>query len=240
MGNHVARDGNDVGSDENLLRIALKATSEALHICDHGPMLNERYIHHFMSHKLQEHLDLDCLKTMNGKPLLHPEWPTWKKSTGIKCGQYIGRKEDGTKEYHPVSPPQGSAGFIDFALGDYGHPSVAIEVTLKDSWQHEEIVYDLVKLLDGRNRAFNAVISCNVIRRENGLPTAGGRVKVHSRMNEAYAEAKMRLGEMFCNDGRRQFFIITEIAGDQRRHWCFDKDTEEFHDRAQLDEVLLS
>ena len=235
----MAKDDNDVGSDENLLRIALEATSEALMVCDHGPMLNERYIHHFMSHKLQEQLDLDCLQDIKGKPLLHPEWPTWKKSTGIKCGQYVSvRNGKNKKEYLPVDLPKRGAGFVDFTLGDYRHPSVAIEITLKNSWSHEEIVYDLVKLLDCRNDSFRAVVSCNIIRREKQLSKKGNKKKLHCRMNEAYTDAKKRLGDRFCNDGRRQFFVITEIAGDKRRHWCFDTATGEFSDEAQLSEVL--
>lgn len=241
MGTHLAKDGNDFGSGENLMRIALQATFEALHVCDHGPMLNERYLHHFMSHKLQEHLDLSCLKDIEGKPLLHPEWPTWKKSTGIKCGQYVGvRNGKNKKEYLPVNLPKRGAGFIDFTLGDYHRPSVAIEVTLKKSWSHEEIVYDLVKLLDCRNDCFRTVISCNIIRREKQLSKKGNKKKLHRRMNEAYTDAKDRLGDMFCHDDRGQFFVITEIAGDQRRHWCFDTATEEFHVQAHIGEVLQS
>lgn len=231
----------DVGSDENLMKIALKATSNALNVCDHGPMMNERYIHHLVSHEIQEHLDLSCLLTTDSRPLLHPEWPTWKKSTDIRCAQYAGvRNEKNKKQYLPVTLPKGGAGFIDFALGDYQSPSVAIEITLKNSWSHEEIVYDLVKLLDGRNNSFGTVISCNIIRRDKGLSEKGNKKKLHRRMNEAYTDAKKRLGVMFCDDGRLQFFVVTEITGDERRHWCFDATTEEFHERAQLDEVLQS
>jgi len=237
----MTHDGTEVVSDESLLGIALQATSEVLHVCDLGPMLNERYLHHFMSHKFQEILGLHCLQRINGKPLLHPEWPTWKNSAGIKCGQYVRVKnEKNKKEYLPVTLPKGGAGFIDLALGDYSNPAIAIEITLKSGWSHEEIVYDLVKLLDKRNATFRAVISCNILRREKGLSRQGGKEKLHKRMNEAYIDAKNRLGDMFCDDGRRQFFVVTEVSGDQRRHWCFDPATGEFSDEAELSEVLKS
>ena len=122
---------------DDLLRVVLDVTGEALTILNLGKMLNERYVHHFMSHRIQEQLGLLDLRTFDSQLLLHPEWPTWKKSTGLRFGQYRGVKVEGkkTKKYFPVTKPKGGAGFVDFALGDYAEPSIAIEVTAKHGWE---------------------------------------------------------------------------------------------------------
>ena len=76
---------------------------------------------------------------------MHPEWPTFKKGTGLKYSKY--KKING--KYQPYE--EGSAGFIDFAIGDYNEPEIGIEFSLKYGWSNEAIVYDFLKLLDKNN-----------------------------------------------------------------------------------------
>jgi len=90
-----------------------------------GPILNERYLHHFFSHRLQE---WKALMDLTGDPrclTLRPEWPTYKKGTGLYYRRYR-RGEDG--KYRP--DPSGRAGFIDFAIGRYEKPEIGVEFTL--------------------------------------------------------------------------------------------------------------
>ncbi|WP_417374545.1 hypothetical protein [Gimesia maris] len=214
----------DGDSFAELLQIALSVTADALSITNLGKMINERYLHHYMSHRMQvKHEVLELQKSEN-RLLLHPEWPTWKKSTGLKYGQYKCRKAEAkkTKKYFPANQVKGGAGFIDFALGSYNFPVIAIEVTTKSGWGHEEVVYDLMKLLDARNRTFKAVISCNVILRELGVAKGGHKVHLNNRMNEAFAEAKKRLGNYLCKDSRMIYFFTSEISPTDSRHWHYD------------------
>jgi len=178
----------------------------------HGPMLNERYLHHAFSHRLQARADLLGLTDGPQAPRLHPEWPTCKKSTGIDGGRY--RRID--KRYHPCA--DGGPGWIDFALGDYHKPSVGIEFTMLPSFSSEAITYDLVKLLDSRN-PFAAVISWNVI--VTGPPLKGTQIaKMAPLLSASGAEAQKRLGQWYCGDGRQRLFLLTALdAQQQRRHW---------------------
>ncbi|MCD6506565.1 hypothetical protein J7M22_08050, partial [Candidatus Poribacteria bacterium] len=107
-----------------------------------GLMLNERYLHHFFSHILQKKYNMLNLSGDNGNITLHPEWPTYKEQTKLDYGRY--KKVNG--KYYPDK--NGTAGFIDFAIGDYNKPDIGIEFSLKYGWSHEEIVYDFLKLLD--------------------------------------------------------------------------------------------
>ena len=99
---------------------------------------------------------------------LHPEWPTYKESTGL----FFGRYRRINRHYYPVDDGR-KGGFLDFAVGEYRQPHIGIEFTLKPSWNNEETVYDFVKLLDGRNSSLKAVVSFDVILRCNGLPLGG-------------------------------------------------------------------
>ena len=118
-----------------------------------GLMLNERYLHHSFSHLLQEKYNLLNLTGDCRAITLHPEWPTYKEQTGLTFGRY--RRVNGI--YEPDA--NGTAGFIDFAIGDYNKPDIGIEFSLRyDGWPHEEIVFDFLKLLDSNN-PFKASIS---------------------------------------------------------------------------------
>ena len=55
--------------------------------------LNERYVHHAFSHRLQAQFSCLDLAAPHQTLLLHPEWPTCKKSTGVAYAKY--RKTNG-------------------------------------------------------------------------------------------------------------------------------------------------
>jgi len=181
-------------------------------ICYHGPMMNERYLHHHLSFKLQQIIGgLDLFKDASTIKI-HPEWPTCKKSTNLSYGKY--RKIGG--EYLPVA--DGSAGFIDFALGNYNKPEIGIELTFKvHGFSREELVYDFVKLLDSRN-PFTYAYSLNIIYHDKQAEK--GRLgNFEDTISNLMIETKLRLGDLL-KEGRYHFFIITEVDTDNKRqHW---------------------
>ena len=183
----------------------------------HGSILNERYLHHFFSHRIQC-VDPNPQDLLNSATLLrlHPEWPTYKEATGNAFGTY--RKIDGM--YLPMDAWR-KGGFIDFALGSYGTPEIAVEFKLFDNgWNVEGVTFDYMKLLDGRN-PFKAVVSAVVILRPRRVSVAGWRDALERSINAAYREAVQRLGNGPFGPvtDRLQRFIVTEIAPHERRHW---------------------
>jgi hypothetical protein len=197
----------------------------------HGLMLNERYLHHYFSAAFQRDNSLLNLMGNTEDLRLHPEWPTYKEQTGIDYGRYT------------VDMPttDGTAAKIDFALGQYASPDVAVEFSLKAGWNHKEVRFDFLRLLDNRN-PFRAVISFNVLLRPNGLAwellvdegedlgghphlvvVPGRMANLHERIVRAHAEALNRLGPLACDAARHRYFLVTEIAPDNsRRHWYYD------------------
>lgn len=189
-----------------------------------GIMLNERYLHHYFTHLIQQKENILRLSEDSPKIKLHPEWPTYKKQTGLQFGQYLHAKGG----FQP--DPMGTAGFIDFAIGDYYKPEIGIEFSLKYGWSNEEIIYDFLKLLD-RNNPFNTVISLNIIFRKHGLVRGAGRVDFENHINRALHEATHRLKRNLCTDGRKLLFIITEIAQDNtRRQWVCNNINSNFEE----------
>lgn len=189
-----------------------------------GLMLNERYLHHFFSHLLQQKYNLLNLTGDYTAITLHPEWPTYKEQTRLVYGRY--RRENGI--YKPNAT--GTAGFIDFAIGDYNKPDIGIEFTLKYKWSNEEIVYDFLKLMDRKN-SFKMAISYNVIFREKNLVKGGYLEKLKERMNNAVREAVNRLNNNAYDNSRELYFIVTEIDKDNnRRHWHYDRTNSRFED----------
>ncbi len=188
-------------------------------------MLNERYIHHFFSHLWQDrHTSLNLTKDDKTTITLHPEWPTSNKWNELKYGRYKYNKEK--RIYEPNA--SGSAGFIDFAIGDYKEPHIGIEFTLKYGWSHEDIAYDFLKLLDKRN-PFKASISFNIIFREKSLVKGERLSKFKEKMKKAYSEAAGRLNTDMCDESREVYLIITEIDKDNnRRHWHYDRTSSIF------------
>jgi hypothetical protein len=64
----------------------------AAHFPNHGLMLNERYLHHDFSHVLQQAGTPDKVNLLDYRGptpgiTLHPEWPTYKESTGLVLNQ---------------------------------------------------------------------------------------------------------------------------------------------------------
>jgi len=204
---------------KNVLRVILEIAQSIRY---RGLMLNERYLHHYFSHQLQDKYGLLDLTGGGGAITLHPEWPTYKTQTGLLYGRC--KKENG--EYRPN--PNGKAGFIDFAIGNYEKPGIGIEFQLKYGWAQEEIVYDFLKLLDRKN-PFTTSISFNVIFRQTILARGGHLKTLEEHMNEAIGEARNRLGKGGYDDSRELHLIVTEIDKDNnRRHWHCDKGSSRF------------
>jgi hypothetical protein len=193
-------------------------------ICSRGNQLNERYLHHYFSHLLQVEKNILDL-TSDNPVILHTEWPTYKKKTDLRFGRY--QKLNG--QYLPSS--HGTAGFIDFALGDYQKPEIGIEFSLKYSWSHEEVVYDFLKLMDSRN-PFVVAISCNIVFRDNGLCEQGKLARLIQKMDAANDEAFRRLGSKnICGNNRQLYYIVTEVSKyNERRHWHCDQPGGNFVD----------
>mgnify|MGYP001078020682 FL=1 len=188
-------------------------------------LFNERYLHHYFSHKwlsLYEHenrREISLIKE-NENLIFHPEWPTYKKATGIDYGRYKFRKEDNPGGSEPgkyMLCAEGSPGLIDFAIGEYHAPKIGIEMTLKYGWSNEEVIYDFVKLLDKSN-PFEVVYSLNVILRDKRLPEGGMMKDLQGHIHKAYLEAIERLGEKYAIE-RERHFIILEITTESRRKW---------------------
>lgn len=181
-----------------------------------GLMLNERYLHHFFQHLFQKKYNSLNL-TNNNAITLHPEWPTYKKQTKLNFGKY--KKVNGVY----LRNNNGTAGFIDFAIGDYNKPDIGIEFSLRYGWSNEEIVYDFLKLLDSQN-PFKVSISFNIIFRERELVKGGYLEDLEAHMNKAYNEAVLRLNNNVCDVSRELYFIVTEIdKNNNRRHWYYDR-----------------
>jgi hypothetical protein len=113
------------------------------------------------------------------------------------------------------------AGFVDFAIGPYSQPELAVEFSAKFGWDHEEVTYDFVKLLDRRN-PFRVGFAHVVILRDKNLATDGGRDHLEERMQAALVDAKRRLDIIGWDNKRDLRLIISEIATHERRHWTYD------------------
>jgi hypothetical protein len=172
--------------------------------------INERYLHHFFSRQIQ---------LVNPNPMnlcgpipdlkLHPEWPTYKQSTGLDYGQY---RKIGL-QYQPVTA--GWAGFLDFTLGEYDKPEIAVEFKLLYGRKGEPLTFDFIKLLDNRNHTFKKVVSAALVLR----PNLQELNRYQDLANAAYVDALNRLGNQYLAGDRIQRFILTVLAPEGRRHW---------------------
>jgi hypothetical protein len=180
-----------------------------------GLILNERYIHHTFSYLLRDSKKALPLQKM----YLHPEWPTFKKSTGIARGKY--RNVNGRYQVVDRKSGKGSSAWIDFAVGDYANPEIGIEFSAKEGWSHEEVVFDFLKLLDPRN-GFDSVFSINIILRKGGRVQGGYLRRLEQRMDDALSEAFHRLPRSPKKD-LDVCFSVTEVdVKDGRGHWHSD------------------
>ena len=214
---------------------AKAAVTKTLAMIHHGSMLNERYLHHYLSRLLQESHPLLDLAGPTGNIRLHPEWPTYKKATGIKGGRYKGAGG----RYSPVDET-GTEGAVDFALGDYAEPEIGIELILKASWNEGEAAFDFMKLLDGRNESFKAVIGWSVLlRNAKRLSFARRQKRIHEGMRKALDCAQEQLASYRCSSSRRCVFVVSEIALQDRRHWYWDAEQQDFVSTKDVPPVLM-
>jgi hypothetical protein len=138
-----------------------------------------------------------------------------------------------------LNEAEGTEGAIDFALGDYLSPSIGIELSMKESWSHNEAVYDYLKLLDGKNKSFKHVVSLNVLmRRAKKLSQAGRRENIYQAMKNDLSAAKLMLTDSPCPADRQCVFIVTEIAQQDRRHWYWDEARQDFISTVDVPLVL--
>ncbi|MCC9607338.1 hypothetical protein LOC68_13285 [Blastopirellula sp. JC732] len=170
--------------------------------------LNERHLHHYFSHAMQSER-LILAPTMDAT--FHPEWPTYKESAGIRYGKYIKVKE----HYMPTTNGK-QGGFLDFAIGGYEAPEIAIEFKLLASWKGEPVAFDFLKLLDRRN-PFKRVVQQTVVLRPKGVSQAGSKASFKRAIEATYEKASERLADDFDN-ARQRHFVITELGNDVR-HW---------------------
>lgn len=184
--------------------------------------LNERYLHHAFSHRLQTLAPCLDLSQPRGTLLLHPEWPTFKDATSIAYAKYRDTTfPDGKDCYMPITEGSGSAGFIDFAIGPYDAPTIGVEFSLKTGWDDEEVVYDFLKVLDPRT-PFTTTFSHNFIIRANNLAGGYRRDNLERHITGALEEAVHRLDTLGIAAHRDVYLIISEIAMHERRHWHHD------------------
>jgi hypothetical protein len=176
---------------------------------------NERYLHHYFSHELQlKKYPIICGDT--SKNLLHPEWPTKKKEKNNGIGGTY--KHDKDKRIRIVDK-NGYSGFIDFAIGDYDKPEIAIEFTVSSGWEKEAVIYDMMKLMDSRN-PFQKVISYNIVFRKGNLPGEVTKTftDFKNAINHSLTVYKERL-ENSCVHNRKYLFWVIEIGNNQTRSW---------------------
>ena len=210
----------------------------AIHFPNHGLMLNERYLHHVFSHALQQAGppdDVNLLDYRGPTPgiMLHPEWPTYKESTGLLTGGRYFRNEQ--KKFMPIEDGR-KGGFIDFAIGDYQSPEIGVEFMLKPSWSNEETIFDYMKLLDSRNSSFKHVVSFGIILRGNGLPPNAEAYRFLAE--KAFVTATQRLDHLYLENAKTPYFMITEVAADGRRHLYYDPSAGHFVSSVSLPPFL--
>ena len=199
-----------------LRHIALQARPR---LDPHGIIFNERYLHHEFSHRYQTLFPASNQLTSDiaqkgpddAESALHPEWPTRKE---VKVESRI----DGGKysDHEPVKTSEaGTAGHIDFAVGPYRQPWLAIEFKLTLGWSGKAVGFDLVKLLDSRNM-FTGAISFNFILRDRLSQSFEG---LHARILATHADAVQRLrGEHWARSrGPLLWYLVAEIAPTGRR-----------------------
>lgn len=177
---------------------------------------NERYFHHYYSKKIQEFFKIDCCDLKNSQ--LHPEWPTFKKSTHLECSKYL------KKSNKYIIDKEGSSGFIDFAIGNYDKPEFAIEFTSKYGFNSEDLIFDFIKLLDSNN-PFEYVISFNIIYREKDLPKGGHKENIITKLKKARYQIinKDEGRNLIVSKNRQHLFWIVEIAqNNNKRSWVCD------------------
>ena len=200
----------------DILTILKKTGSSPAHI-QASSCKNERYLHHYFSHKLQTQ-KYSVMYNDESSRVIHPEWPTRKKERNNgNGGTYKCAKNK--KKYNVDE--NGHSGFIDFAIGDYDKPEIGIEFTVSTSWKKEEVIYDMMKLMDSRN-PFQKVISYNIVFRKEKLPEEGTTdfSDFKDAINDSLSVYQERLNDYKYYARKREYlFWVIEIGTNQTRSW---------------------
>ncbi len=164
---------------------------------------NERYLHHLFSHKVQEKGPVISFKD---KSVLHPEWATSIQDLR-QGGCYSYDKEK--RQYIITDDPHG-AGFIDFAIGDESYPDYAVEFKMSKQLNKEGVVFDMMKLIDNRNRIKKKVFSVTIYY---GHSSFSNNMKKNN-LEKCLSEAMKRLS---INQISRDYrFVFVEITNNHR------------------------
>ena len=169
---------------------------DELQLIDPRVHLNERYLHHKFSFKVQKCMPL----TYDSNSRLHPEWATYIKGIDIRNGGLYYKEGNQYK----ADKLKGSSGFIDFAIGNADNPDYGIEFKMSTQLNKEGLIYDYMKLLDGRNN-IEGGISLAVYYGHSSHSSQCEK----SVLEECLLEAKARLGESF--KARPHWFILLEV-----------------------------
>ena len=182
----------------------LKLIENLRHV-DNNAHLNERYLHHLFSRQIQNDYPIE----LNCESQLHPEW-----ATSIKDKREGGLYKKIGNSYEIVET-DGSSGFIDFAIGNAEKPECAIEFKMSTHFNKEGLIYDYMKLLDGRNH-FDKAISIAVYYGHSS----------HSSMceadvlNDCFNMAVSRLKGVFSGRPYRFFFVEIIDRKIEKRFEC--------------------
>lgn len=197
----------------------------------HKDILHERYLHHLFSHRAQSlpspgriHLGT----TGSPRRGLHPEWPTYKRNIhvydangdvaslcdsaqhGLYCRDEVDKKY-GSKD---SVGDNGTAGHIDFAVGDFNLPDVGIEFKMGATFSTDAVAFDLMKLLDARNGIPYAV-SFNVVLLRPGTDLDANELA--TRMEKAFTSAKRALAPKHLGRAHLYFEVVRVVPGKRDR-----------------------
>lgn len=198
--------------------------------------VNEHYLHHYFTYKLQQKgYEINLTKERRDF-VVHPEWPTYRKEDNdndirIPYRRYAENKPDNSKT--------AKCGHFDFALGKYNEPEIGIEFIWEYGWNREEFIFDFVKCMDGA-LPFTTAISYAVVTRNKHLSTKNRKANFERKLNEAYNEARARLEHLhaiYQQSKRDVYLVITEIGQNGKRHWYFDKSQGRFREEASINNI---
>jgi len=190
------------------IKLIIKETIEQINGLDSTNHYNERYLHHYFSKIVQD----VCPISFSSDVGLHPEWATF-----IKKDREYARYLFNGQHYIPAEE-NGSAGFIDFAIGKAERPKYAIEFKLSRKLNQEGVIFDYMKLFDKRS-PFSEVFSVIVYyghKSESKLCKA-------NILNQCIKEAQYRLSDLFVL--RPHHFHVIEIIKGRVVNHLYSSDT---------------
>jgi hypothetical protein len=189
-------------------------------VCGDAGQLTERYLHHRFSHLLQwQGLSLG----LDGREaVLHPDWPTYRETASIYYARYTRKELRLTWEYEVDE--RGRPGILDFAVGPYAAPWAGVELILRRDWVHEEVVFDLMKLLHPAVPFQFAAALCVYLTpdRRSFRGTHSARVVIPA----AYEAATGRLRRAGLGGGTRDVLalFVEVLRTGARRMWRLTRD----------------